>query len=145
MSRQAFVEAARSLVGTPWRHRGRSYRGVDCIGLVELSGGLAGLAGPLLSKDERRYGREPWNDQLRAGCQARWGDPLPVAQAQPGDIALVCWGHGEPHHMGIIGNHPSGGLSIIHAHNLRGVIEQGLSGPVLAGVLEVYRPTWGEA
>lgn len=145
MSAQAFVAAARSLKGTPWRHRGRNQRGVDCIGLVELSGGQAGLAGAVLTPEERRYGREPWDDKLRRGCRARWGEPLAPSQARPGDVAIIRWSGAEPQHMGIIGDHPNGGLSLIHAHNAHGVIEQGLSGTVLAAVLEVYRPSWDGA
>lgn len=140
-----FVSCARGLIGTPWRHRGRNERGVDCIGLVEVSSMRAGMCGLMLSREERRYGREPWNDTLRAGCRVRWGEPLSPKDARPGDIALVRWGVSEPQHMGIVGNHPNGGLSLIHAHNGRGVVEQGLSGPILAAVLEVYRPSWGDA
>ena len=39
----ALVKEARALIGTPWRHQGRSKRGVDCIGLVLLAAENAGL------------------------------------------------------------------------------------------------------
>lgn len=141
----AFVQAAQSLKGLPWRHRGRNSHGVDCIGLIELAGMRSSAWGALLTKEERRYGREPWDDQLRKWCRARWGEPRTVDQAAAGDIALVCWGPNEPRHMGVIGAHPDGGLTLIHAHNLLGVVEQGLTGHVRASVGEVYRPTWGGA
>jgi cell wall-associated NlpC family hydrolase len=135
----AFVTAARSLRGTRWRHRGRKPWAVDCVGLVALAGAKSGLPG----EDVRGYGREPWEDSLRSGCRERWGAPLPVDQAQPGDVALVRWGAGEPSHMGIVARHPDGHLSVIHSHNLHGVIEQSLVGRLRQVVFEVYRP-WVE-
>ena len=62
----------------------------------------------------------------------------------PGDIALFRWGKGEPSHVGIIGDHPHGGLSIIHASNLRNVVETSLIGRLLSCVEEVYRPRWSD-
>ena len=129
-----FVDEARKLIGTKWRHRGRSRFSVDCIGLIAVSGRAAGL----LAHDENNYGREPWEDRLRKGCRARWGDP--VKEPQPGDIAIIRWDQGEPSHMGIIGDKPGGGLTLIHAHNLHGVIEHTLSGKIEKCVVEVYRP-----
>lgn len=137
---ELFVAAARQLVNKArWRHRGRQPWAVDCIGLLVLSGRPAGL----IVEDEPNYGREPWDDQLRKGCRRRFGAPLPADQAAPGDIAVIQWRREEPSHIGIIGNHPDGGLTLIHSHNLKGVIEQGLTGHVATAVLEVYRP-WGE-
>jgi cell wall-associated NlpC family hydrolase len=40
---QQLIDEARKLVGTPWRHQGRSKLGVDCIGLVLLAAKNAGL------------------------------------------------------------------------------------------------------
>lgn len=134
-----FVAEARKLKGARWRHRGRKSWAVDCIGLITLAGKNSGLA----AKDESGYGREPWEDRLRKGCTARWGDPLPPSEACPGDIALIRWRDGEPSHMAIVGDHPNGGLSLIHAHNLHGVVEQALTGAVLSAVVEVYRPWRG--
>lgn len=140
MAAQDFVEAARRLKGAKWRHRGRKPWAVDCIGLVALAARDSGL----VTQDESGYGREPWEDRLRKGCQARWGAPLPAAMARPGDVAIVRWGRGEPSHMAIVGDHPDGGLTLIHASNLHGVVEHSLSGEFLQVVVEVYRP-WRDA
>lgn len=129
-----FVDAARALKGARWRHRGRTPWAVDCIGLIVVAGRQAGLT----ATDEKGYGREPWEDRLRAGCRARWGEPVQAPQA--GDVALIRWETGEPSHLAIIGNHPDGGLTLIHSHNLHGVCEMSLTGRYLACVLEVYRP-----
>lgn len=37
------IAEARKLIGVPWRHEGRTQQGVDCIGLVILSGLNAGV------------------------------------------------------------------------------------------------------
>lgn len=136
MGQREFVAAARKLKGARWRHRGRKPWAVDCIGLVALAGKEAGLK----VEDEYGYGREPWEDRLRKGMRARFGVPLPVSSAQIGDIALVKFSAGEPSHIGIVGDHPDGGLTLIHATNLDGVVEQSLTESILAAVIEVYRP-----
>lgn len=60
ISADEFVNAARQLVGTPWRHRGRSFDGVDCIGLVMLAGKLAGVdLFALCGIHDRAYSRRP--------------------------------------------------------------------------------------
>lgn len=137
---RAFVDEARSLLGVKWRHRGRNRMGVDCIGVVAVAGKAAGI----LCDDESRYGREPWEDRLRRGCRARWGDPLPREQWQPGDVAIIRWNQGEPSHMAVIGDHPRGGLTLIHAHNLLGVVECSMTGKMAKVVIEAYRPRFAE-
>jgi hypothetical protein len=111
---------------------------MDCIGLPVLAAKKAGLK----IDDVKGYGREPWDDLLRTTLRRRYGDPIPEQLWRPGLIAVVRWGHGEPSHVGIIGDHPNG-LSIIHMHNLHGVVEQALSGAVKASVVECYCP-WRE-
>lgn len=133
MSADKFVAHARSLLGARWRHRGRKPWALDCIGLLVLSGNAAGLD----LQDVKGYGREPWDDQLRKSLIAHFGQP--VIDREPGDVALIRWGNGEPMHVGIIADHPQG-LSLIHASNIHGVIEHGLSGRYLDCIVEVYRP-----
>lgn len=134
MSAAAFVTAARELKGARWRHRGRKPWAVDCIGLLVVAGRKAGLG----AADEEGYGREPWEDRLRQGLRARFGEP--VQDWRAGDVAVICWKAGEPSHVGILGDHPHGGLTIIHAHNLHGVVEHSLAGHVKDCVVECYRP-----
>lgn len=140
MSAELMVQAARSLVGVKWRHRGRTHSGIDCLGLLDFSASVAGL---IFQEIPKRYGREPWEDSLRQGLRLRFGEPLDAALAAPGDIALIRWGKGEPSHVGIVATHPDFGLSLVHAHTLHGVVEQGLSGHIRDAVIEVYRPVWG--
>lgn len=132
-----FVDAARSMLGAKWRHRGRKPWAVDCMGLVMLAAEKAGQP----FEDESGYGREPWEDRLRAGCRARCGDP--IEEPELGAVALIQWSHGEPSHLAIIGDHPDGGFTLIHAHNIHGVCEIRLSGHYLKCIAEIYRPRWG--
>ena len=140
MSAQAVVAHARGMLGTRWRHRGRKPWAVDCLGLVELSLRAAGWKAPV---DVPRYGREPWDDMLRRGLRAHLGEP--VQGMQVGDVVVVRWRKDEPSHVGLVGDYVWGGLSIIHASNLHGVIETALSGHVRDCVVEVFRPSWGDA
>lgn len=49
------VSAARALVGVPFRHQGRTVRGLDCLGTVVRALSCAGLR----IEDKRDYPREP--------------------------------------------------------------------------------------
>jgi hypothetical protein len=137
MSAEKFINAARRLKGARWRHRGRKPWAVDCVGLVVLAAKESGLG---IRDTTSLYGREPWDDRLRQELRARFGDP--VSETEAGDITLIRWHHGEPSHIAIVGDHPDGGLTLIHAHNLHGVVECSLSGNYLNCVIEAYRPQW---
>ena len=108
------VAVARDLVGVRFRLHGRSReRGIDCVGLAALAYAGAGHCG----EAPRGYG-------LRSGNEARARDWLaqaglrPVAQARPGDVALVRPGPLQLHLMIVVpGGH-------IHAHaGLNQVVE----------------------
>lgn len=140
---QQFLVEARALVGKArWRHRGRKPWAVDCAGLILHAFRQVGVAeGFRLSPSyEVPYGREPWDDMLRRALAERFGVPFPLSQARPADIALMRWRPGEPSHLAIIGDHPHGGLSLIHAHNLSGVVEHAIAPPFDRFIVEVYRP-----
>jgi cell wall-associated NlpC family hydrolase len=142
MSAQILVATARDWIGTRWRHRGRSRRGIDCVGLVYLAARASGIA----LEDASHYGRDPWDDRLRRELRSAFGeavwrqeDPSDI-EWMPGDVALVCWYSGEPSHVGVIADHKFGGLSLIHCENLNGCVEHSLSGHYIDCVTEVYRP-----
>lgn len=139
MSATEFVAAARALISrrVRWRHRGRKPWALDCVGLVVVAARNAGLP----CEDVKGYGREPWDHQLQKTLRERFG--LPVSPPKPGDIAVIRWGKGQPSHVGIIGDHPTAGISLIHMHNLNGPCEQALEGPLRQSLVECYRP-WQE-
>lgn len=135
--RRAMVDYARSLIGAKWRHRGRTPWAVDCIGIVVLSMQAAGAA----VEDRQDYGRQPWMEGLQHGLQARFGAPMLLSQAQPGDIALFAWPGKEPSHVGILADYAHGGLSVIHSMQLKNVAEHRLDDSWRRLLVEVY-PTW---
>lgn len=134
----AHVVHARALIGTRWSHRGRSNRRIDCVGLVVVSLQRAGVT----VQDRLLYGRDPNQDRLREALVAEFGPAIPKYQARVGDIALLR-GFVYPLHVGILGDYPLGGLSLIHANNrptVMKVCEERLAGDTFARLLEVYRP-----
>lgn len=61
ISSRSFVQAARGLVGTRWRHEGRNEGGLDCIGLPLLAMSNAGM-NPMMKLgflDPKNYPTEP--------------------------------------------------------------------------------------
>lgn len=82
----ALVQAARSLVGVPYRHQGRTQWGVDCIGLIILAAARAGLDLPARAgvKDEANYSRRPDEALQRLTAQIC----TPLAKLQPGALVL---------------------------------------------------------
>ena len=137
MSAEKAVEHARSMLGVRWRHLGRKPWAVDCLGLVILSLRAAGCAH---ADAPDRYGREPWDDQLRKGLRERPGPP--VDDWRPGDVALFRMVRDQPSHVGLLAPYIWGGLSLIHASNRHGVVEVALSGDLRERVIEVYRPRY---
>ena len=133
-NQEKIVAKARSFIGTKWRHRGRTKRGIDCIGLVVVSV----MHGGFMPKDRRDYGRVPWQDGLRQELIDQCGEP--VKDWQPGDIALMRWEHmPEPAHVGIIGDYKYGGLSLIHSFSLVAVTEHIIDQTWVNRIIEVYR------
>lgn len=133
---ERFVSAARALKGARWRHRGRKPWAVDCVGLVVLSAQAVGLR----TEAPRIYGREPWDDSLRRALCTHFGSAHPPASAEAGDVALIRWRKGEPSHLAIVGHHPDGWLTLIHAHNIHGVVEHSLAPPFDTVIVEIYKP-----
>lgn len=132
----ALVAAARSYLGTPFRHRGRTRRGLDCVGLIWRA--YADLGHMLV--DRRVYGREPHADGLREALCSALGPPLLATEAwQPGDVALIEF-DGVPHHVGLFGDYLYGGLSLIHSYGeIGGVVEHRLDDEWRMRVLAVHR------
>ena len=103
--------AARSYLGTPFRHQGRNpSHGIDCIGLLVLAARACGL--PQTDRDSTAYGRDPFDGLLESHLAAAFGPAFPFAQAVPGDIAAIRF-VGAIRHVGIVGDYPEG-LSLIH-------------------------------
>ena len=111
MNREAFIEAARFCIGTPFHHQGRmAGMGLDCIGLVIHALAAVGVN----VQDNTQYGRQPdaqaLHDALLAHGFVRCADCYDEQAVQAGDIALFRF-HGAAEHVGILSSKDS----IIHA------------------------------
>lgn len=139
------VEAARAYIGVPWKHLGRSRRGVDCAGL--LIGAVKDAEGVELETPQR-YGRDPFKGALEAYC-AKCADLVwsgskgqcTHANLKVGD-GVVMSPAGLPRHLGIVGDDPMYGLSLIHADGSPGVgrvVEHGLTDFYMKMIVAVFR------
>ncbi|MGB3797891.1 MAG: NlpC/P60 family protein [Alteraurantiacibacter sp.] len=103
----AFAYAAQDMIGTPFRLRGRSPNGVDCIGLVCLSLARIGRPPPTLPQySMRNLGRKRF-----AGLIDATGLRLAEGASCPGDLILLRPSAAQ-YHLAIIG--PV--AQLIHAH-----------------------------
>lgn len=138
----ALVAAARSFIGVPFRHQGRTINGMDCIGHLVLS--FAAINKPLRNRVD--YGRLPANAKLEAALSLHFGPPV-AGPPQPADVVVLAWEDdpryvGLPCHVGIVAPHPEPriGISLIHCYAISGrVIEHGFSADWLSRVVGVYR------
>ena len=113
--RARIIAEARTYLGVPWRHQGRTRLGVDCVGLIVC----VGKELQLLSYDHMGYKRlprasgSPMLEQIvKAG-----GRKKPVQAARPGDT-FIFRERAYPMHMGIL----SGDETMIHAYARRKMV-----------------------
>jgi cell wall-associated NlpC family hydrolase len=136
--REIVFATARGDVGEPWKHKGRSDRGRDCIGWLRQ------WFLPVRDIPDTRldYGRTPHNGKLRAGLIEYLGDPI-SGPMQPGDVVTMHW-TGDAHHVGLIVPHPFRGLGLIHADNTATggprVVEHGIDKHWRRRIIEWWRP-----
>jgi cell wall-associated NlpC family hydrolase len=108
------ITRARTWVGVPFHHQGRTRFGVDCIGLPESVLREAGEL-PADYRERTDYGRRP-TAELEAGL-ARWCTPIEAPI--PGALLAIHWPrHGGVSHVAIFT-----GSTLIHAYLDHGVCE----------------------
>ncbi len=135
--RAEVIKAARGLIGTPWKHQGRSKGGIDCAGVLVFAFKAAGFD-PL---DAEGYGRLPYRSKLEEVLRSNLGAPIPREQMRAGDIAVMKWGRAELSHVGLVSEYPYGGFALIHAYiRNRKVIEHRIDAEWLSRITEVYAP-----
>ena len=127
------VMEARGYLGVRWLHQGRSRDGLDCAGLVVAVGTVCrGLDCPL--PDYPRASR----DEQMLDLAHQHLQPVAKADMQPGDVVVL--GFEKQRHMGILGDYPYGGLSLIHAYlPNRKVVEQRLDDLWAARIKQAFR------
>lgn len=121
MTPDELISAARELKGTPWRHMGRSRKGLDCIGMVVLAMRAHGLDLPeLVGLKDRPYGRQADPMLLEKVEQLL----TPARSVIPGSLALFQFdGEPCPRHFGIVTSEGN----VIHCNAKHGgVMEHGL-------------------
>ncbi len=110
-----FAAAARSLVGTPTRHKGRMPGvALDCVGVVLCAAHACGLH----CADFLDYGCPPASDSLLRELAAV-ADPTEPA---PGAVVVLRWGGGvgAPLHVGVLsGVGQDGAWRFVHAGTWR--------------------------
>lgn len=95
-TRDEVLAEARSWIGVPYLHQGRSRLGVDCVGLlIKVAHGLG-----MSDYDVAGYARVPSSDFLRAECE-RLMRRIPVSQRQPADVLLLRFKR-DPQHLAVV-------------------------------------------
>lgn len=138
----ALVQQARTYLGTPYRHRGRSRRGIDCAGLPWCCYADLGVVLP----DVKVYGREPHKDGLMDGLIAALGVPVwrgrcpALEQLQVGDVVCSAFVQ-EPHHLAIVADNAIHGFELIHADGMqaKAVIKQPLNDVLRERMVAIFR------
>ena len=110
------VAAARTHMGTPWVHQGRTRDGVDCLGVVtQVARATHGS-----TVDLTNYTAQAMDETMLDMC-AQHLDPVAAGDWQPGDVVVMRFENNR--HMGILGDYRGGeGLSVIHASSTRGQV-----------------------
>ena len=131
------VAIARETLGTPYQHQQRvAGQAMDCAGVPVFVALRLGMS----FDDLTSYGRLPVPTEMRSFLDASL---LRVSKAdmQIGDVVWIRF-EAEPQHLGIIGDYPHGGFSLIHAYNGAGinkVVEHRLDAQWLARIAAVWR------
>lgn len=133
--RSKCIDLARSYIGTPWKHKGRTKNGIDCIGVPYMVGKELGLHD---YDDSLDYGRQARNyDFMRAlaplGVRVR-----DLTQIQDADI-LILRIPIFPQHVGMA-SHIGNRQTMIHASvDARKVVEEYLTDEVKRTIIAAFR------
>jgi cell wall-associated NlpC family hydrolase len=117
MTRDEVIAEARSWLKVPWKHQGRSRKGVDCVGLVVMVAQSFGL--PV--DDRTDYGRDPSDLQMIAILRKQIVFVPPSAN-RVGTVGIFRQVR-VPCHIGILAMR-NGYFSVIHARSGLGVVTE---------------------
>ena len=120
-NRNDIIAEARTWLGVPWEHQGRTKLGIDCAGVVVNVGRTLGLS----DHDEFGYTRRSHGYNFLRPFQEHM-DQKPIIDMMPGD-ALIFRDGSYPCHVAILAV-KDGTTTIIHAHASRNkVLEEPIS------------------
>jgi cell wall-associated NlpC family hydrolase len=110
------VLEARTYIGVPWVHQGRSRDGVDCLGLAILvAQTVRGY-----QFDMRDYAAQAMDETMQAKCLEHM-DPIGLSDLAPGNVVVIKFENQR--HMAIVGDYPiAGHFSLIHANSKLGKV-----------------------
>lgn len=134
MSNLDIAIEARTWVGVPWVHQGRTRDGIDCAGLVvEVARARRGN-----TFDVSDYQAQASDETMQALC-ADHMDPIDAHAVWPGDVVVIRFQNQR--HMAIVGDYPvPGHLSLIHASSTHGqVVEHRLDSVWRRLIMSAYR------
>ena len=134
--RRRIIDEARSWVDTPAGVHQHRAKGVacDCPGPLTMTTRALGLS----DFDITDYDRLPDGQAMLALCD-REMTRIEVRDMQPGDAVVMKFVN-MPQHIGILADHPFGGLSLIHASNTVGkVVEHSLAPSWRSRIVAAYR------
>lgn len=132
MKTDEVINEARTWLGIPYQHQGRTQHGIDCAGLVIKVAHSLGLS----SFDADGYSRVPSGHRMRRELLALT-EEVETNEMRPGDILHFAFSH-QPQHVALITR--ADPLSIIHADSVVGrVVEHILDDEWLDKVRGVYR------
>jgi len=118
-TRENVVLLARSYIGTRYHHRGRTpHLALDCGGVPICIMRTLGIVPKTF--DVEPYTMLPDGKSLLAICDALADKIENFINATAGDVIVISADQ-HPQHVGILADHPRGGLSFIHASNDRDV------------------------
>lgn len=123
-------------LGTPFKHRGRSIKNLDCVGLLVMVAREIGMP----HTDLKVYGREPTGNTLRDMLRANFGMPVDRPAEIDDVVTMQLYGQAAMGHAGIIAPHPYG-QGLIHTAAKPGpdkVVVQRMDGRLKAMIREVY-------
>lgn len=139
---RSFLTAGKNGGRVEYRHRGRNFRGVDCIGVPIYAMGVIGRD----IRDLRVYSPAPDGHTLRDALIAHLGQPIAPEDMQPGDIALMRWhqlnGLDLFNHVGVVTPYPiAGHLALLHSYAPNQQVTEHIIGePWDRRIVEGFRP-----
>ena len=134
MTADDIITTARAAVGVPFRHQGRSLRGLDCVGLLVFVCGHLGVSvadrGGYPERPSNVLMEEAYSEHVSSGVLLR----IEATKMQPGDFLMMRFVR-EPQHIAILA-----GDTIIHSYMTVGqVCEHRLDAKWRSRVIAAYR------
>ncbi len=112
VKRSQIVSKAKSFIGTPWKHQGRSRRSVDCVGLVYAIASELDILPPKIKVPT--YRRVP--DGSVEGYFKNYMDPASKHALKPGMVLLHSF-MSSPYHASILLDPETG--AIVHGYAIQ--------------------------